>query len=87
MSLHDKSSSVVQTVSKIPNLKLIIINKTKSEKYVYFQTSKTFQICSECRILHSIFKKFQGVGMFPNPLENVACFPGLNGKVENWKGK
>jgi hypothetical protein len=29
VSLHDKSSSVVQTVSKIPNLKLIIINKTK----------------------------------------------------------
>jgi len=29
VSLHNKSSSVIQTVSKIPNLKVIVNNKSK----------------------------------------------------------
>jgi hypothetical protein len=58
--LQDKSSSVAQTVSKIQE-KVgdghqgtidIMVSKMNREKSIYFQTSKSFQVCSECRILH-----------------------------------
>jgi len=36
-----------------------MVSKMNREKSIYFQTSKPFQACLECRILHYIFQNCQ----------------------------
>ena len=52
-----------------------------------FKHQNHFRYAQNAGFCIKYFKKFQGGGMLPNHLENLACFPGLNGKVEIWKGK
>jgi len=52
-----------------------------------FKHQNPFRYAQNAGFCIKYLKKFQGGGMSPNHLENLACFPGLNGKVEIWTGK